>query len=345
MSLSSVRKPLILIGVFLGAWLALKYLLPVLLPFVLGGLLALAAEPMVGFSVRRLRLPRGWAAGLGVTATLLLLLTVLSLSGAVIVKELGNLAGAVPDLEDTARQGIVVVQDWLVGMAEKTPEGVRAMLTRTVLNLFDGGTAVLEQVTGRIPDVVTSVLGWVPDGFLGIGTGVLAGFMISARLPKLRTGLAARLPERWHEKYLPALKRMRQAIGGWLKAQAKLAAVTYGIVAAGFLLLRIPYGLLWAVLVALVDAVPLLGTGTVLLPWALVDFLQGQSLRAVGLLGIYGVAFLVRTVLEPRLVGKQLGLDPLLTLLALYLGYRFWGLLGMILAPVLATAAKSATEV
>ena len=118
--------------------------------------------------------------------------------------------------------------------------------------------------------------------------------------------------------------------------------VSYGIVSLGFLLLNISHGLLWAALVALVDAVPLLGTGTVLLPWALVCFLQDQHFRAIGLLCIYGAAMLTRTVLEPKLVGKQLGLDPLLTLLALYLGYRFWGFAGMLLAPVLAAAVKSA---
>ena len=344
MSRFSGRNLLILLGVFLATWLGLKYLLPVLLPFLVGALIALAAEPVVGFGEKKLRFPRGLATGLGVTATMVLMLSVLSLLGAVAVKELGNLAGAVPDLEQTARQGIVVVQDWLIYLADQAPDGVRPMLTRTVLQLFDGGTAVLEQVTSRLPKMVTSALGWVPDGFLGIGTGVLAGFMISARLPKIKQGIREKLPPSWHTRYLPALKRMRHALGGWLKAQAKLAAVTYAIVTVGFLLLRIPYAPLWAGLVALVDAVPLLGTGTVLLPWALVRYLQGSHLQAVGLLGIYGAAFLTRTVLEPRLVGRHLGLDPLMTLLTLYLGYRFWGFLGMILAPILATAAKSVAD-
>ena len=96
-----------------------------------------------------------------------------------------------------------------------------------------------------------------------------------------------------------------------------------------------------ALLVALVDAVPVLGTGTVLVPWGAVLMLQGQTLKGLGLLGIWVAAVLTRTVLEPRLVGKHLGLDPLLTLLFLYVGYRFWGILGMIFAPMLAAAGKS----
>jgi predicted PurR-regulated permease PerM len=116
-------------------------------------------------------------------------------------------------------------------------------------------------------------------------------------------------------------------------------SITFGILTVGFWLLRIPYGIMWALLIALVDAVPVLGTGTVLVPWALVRLFQGDSLQGIGLLCVYGAAALVRTVLEPRLVGHQLGLDPLATLGALYVGYRFWGFFGMIITPLLASAA------
>lgn len=344
MASPSVRKALTVLGIFLAVWLGLKYLLPVLLPFLLGAMIALGAEPMVSLGVRRLRLPRWLAAGVGVTVTLVLLLTTLWLVGALAVKELGNLAGAVPDIQQTAQQGLTLLQDWLVGIADRAPDGLRSLLTQIVLDFFGSGTALLQQVTGRLPGLLTSLLGWIPDGAVGLGTGILAGFMISARLPKIKSLLARRLPAAWRETYLPALQRMRKALGGWFKAQLKLMAVTYGIVTAGLLILNISYGPVWALLVALVDAVPVLGTGTVLIPWALISLLQHQPLQAVGLLCTYAAAFLTRTVLEPRLVGKQLGLDPLVTLIFFYIGYKFWGVLGMLLAPMLATAAKSLTE-
>ena len=112
--------------------------------------------------------------------------------------------------------------------------------------------------------------------------------------------------------------------------------LTWLTVSVGFWVLGIRGGFLWAMLVALVDAVPMLGTGLVLLPWALVSFLQGLQLRAVGLCVLVGVAAVLRTTLEPRLVGKQLGLDPLVTLVCLYVGYRLWGFLGLLFAPMLA---------
>ena len=127
---------------------------------------------------------------------------------------------------------------------------------------------------------------------------------------------------------------------GWLKAQLRLSGVTFLISLAGLLLLSVSYAPLWALVIAAVDAVPMLGTGTVLLPWAMVCLLQGRRILALGLAGLYLAAMLTRTALEPRLVGKHLGLDPLMTLAALYVGYRLWGIGGMILSPLLAVTVS-----
>lgn len=339
----SVRKVLMVLGIFVAVWLGVRYLLPIVLPFLIGTMIALAAEPAVGFGVKRLKLPRGLSSSLGVSLTLILLTGVMSLVGAIAVKELGSLAGVIPNVQGTLEQGMTLLQDWLIGIANRMPENARNLAAGTILEVFDGGSVLLNQVTSRVPGMVSSLLGWIPNGALGLGTGILSGFMISARLPRIKENLSARLPDSWRDKWLPNLRRVRKSLWGWMKAQGKLAAVTYCIVTVGFLLLRVRYGPAWAVLVAVVDAVPVLGTGTVLIPWAVVSLLQGQSLRGFGLLAVYGTAMLTRTILEPKLVGKQLGLDPLATLLFLYVGYRFWGLLGMILAPMLASAAKSLT--
>ena len=341
MEREKIRRAVLLGGAFLGAWVCLRYFLPLFLPFALGWLLALAAEPAVQFGIR-LKLPRWAASGIGVTATLLLLFTLVSVVGAAIVRELGVLAGRLPDLQTTAQETVDRLRGFLEDAASRAPENMRPLVNRSVKRLFSSGTELVEQATVRLPGVVSGILGRVPDGALGMGTGILSCFMFSARMPRLKAGIAQKLPESWKTQLLPALKRGKNALLGWLKAQAKLAVITYGIVAAGFLLLRIPYGPLWAAGVALVDAVPILGTGTVLLPWALVCLLQRDHLRSVGLLCIYGTAFFARTVLEPRLVGRHLGLDPLVTLVCLYLGYRFWGILGMLFAPMLAAALMAA---
>lgn len=336
--LSPNVKKLLLAVLFLAAgWVAIRWLLPVLLPFLLGGLLALAAEPAVSFGVRRLHLRRGLAAGIGVSLTLVFLSGLILMVAAGIVRQLGRLSAVVPDLES----GAAVLKDWLVSAADSAPERVRVLAQRTVLEFFDDGTAVMRGISDRIPGMLSGLVTGAASSVLSIGTGLLAAFLISIRLPRLRRQLAQWLPESWYTQYLPALRKLRSSLLGWLKAQGKLALVTWGVVFVGFVVLRIPYAAVWSALVALVDAVPILGTGTVLVPWSVVRFLQGDNLQGVGLLCIYGAAAVTRTVLEPKLIGRQLGLDPLATLVALYVGFRFWGIPGLLVTPILASAGKT----
>lgn len=328
--------------VFVGLWLFFRYLFPVLLPFGMGLLLALAAEPAVHFGSSSLKLPRWAATGLGVSLTLLILLTLTGAVGAVMVKELGVLARRLPDLQKTAGDTVVRLQVFLETAADSAPESIRPIMTRAVNGMFSSSAELVDQLTVRLPGAVSGFLSRVPDSVLGIGTGILSAFMVSARLPRLKRTVEEKMPDALQNQLIPAIKRSKAAILGWLKAQLKLCGITFCVLAVGFLLLRIPYGILWAAVIALVDAVPLLGTGTVLIPWALISLFQQRHLRAIGLLCLFGAAVLTRTVLEPRLVGRHLGIDPLVTLIFLYLGYRFWGLAGMLLAPMVVAAVTAA---
>ena len=344
MSSPTARKALTTGAVFISVWLGLKYVAPLMFPFFIGTVLAVAAEPVVSLGERRLNLPRWLCSGVGVMLTLILLSTTLYLLFALVFRELGYLAEALPDLQHSANQSMNVLQDYLLTLSARTPKSIRPVLTQTVVNMFDGSSTVLHQLSERIPSVVTLFLSRIPDRALGLGTGILAAFMISARLKRIKAYLAKRLPPAWKEKYLPALSRLRKALGGWLKAQLKLMLITSAIVTLGLFLLRVPYAPIWSVLIALVDAVPVLGTGTVLIPWAFVNLLRGLPFQAVGILCVYGVCALTRSVLEPRLVGRQLGIDPLVTLVFFYIGYKFFGFWGILLAPLLATAVKTLTE-
>lgn len=340
--MSFVQKYLYLLCALFTAWLAVRYALPVLLPFLLGALLALAAEPAVRFGTDTLRLPRWAGAGLGVSLTLVVLGGLLWLFGSALVREMGVLAQALPNLQDTAQQGIDLLQSKVVELSEHLPAGLGQMLSSSVTSVTGNGSAVLEQTAMRLPSMLSSAVGKMSNGLIGLGTAVISGFLISSRLPQLRQVISRRLPDTWKEKVLPALRRIRKTLGGWLKAQGLLMLVTFAIVCAGLLLLRISYGPVWAVLIAIVDAVPMLGTGTVLLPWALIALLRGSGLQALGLVCIFACAAVTRSVLEPKLLGRHMGLDPLATLLAMYAGYRFFGLWGLVLAPITAAAAKAA---
>lgn len=323
----------------LAAWIFIKYLLPIAIPFLIGGMIAFAAEPGVSLLQHRLKWKRVPAVGLCVSLTLLLFAGLTCLLTAIILKELGSVSQYAPAVGRTVEQGMVVLEDFMVGLADKAPENIRPVLIQTVLNTFRDGSAVVDQVVDRVPGMVTAFVGWISRGALTVGTGILAGFLISARLPRIKAWAKRHLPENWN--ILPQIKRAKGAFSGWFRAQIKLMLVTWAEVTFGFLLLKIPYAPLWAGAVALVDAVPVLGTGTVLVPWSLILFLQGNAARGGGMLLLFIITWLTRSVLEPRLVGKSLGLDPLLSLMAFYAGFRLWGIPGMILTPVAAAVLKN----
>ena len=231
------------------------------------------------------------------------------------------------------------LEEYLVSLASHAPGTTGQLLTNSVENFFSDGTAVVNQITARLLSAATSIVTQIPDSALGFATWLLASFMISAKLPKLRQWLKQQLSGQRQQQLINGLQQLKKNILGWFSAQLKLMAITFLVLTGGFLLLQIRYGPLWAVLISLVDALPVLGTGTVLIPWSLICFLQGQTIRGVGLLGIYVTAWLLRSILEPKFIGKQLGLDPLVTLVAMYTGYQLWGLLGMIFSPLLAVTA------
>ncbi len=317
-------------------WFFLRWGLPICLPFLLGFLLAMAAEPLVYFGNQRLKLPRSVAAGIGVTVTLGILFLLLTMLGAILVRQLRTLVGLAPDLADRAQDGLAALRQWLLALSEKAPESLRPTVQRGVENVFNGSSALVEQVAGKLLSMATGVVSKLPDSALGLATWLLASFMFSAKLPQIRELLRDKLPKNVKEQWIPMLKRMKTALSGWLGAQLKLMGLSFLTLLVGFWLLRIRYAPVWAAIIAFLDALPVLGTGTILVPWGVVCFLQGDTPRALGLLALFGVTALVRTLLEPKLVGKQLGLDPLVTLAAMYAGYRLWGITGMLFAPLLA---------
>ena len=336
-----VHKGFFALILLILVWLTGKFLLPFGFPFLLGTGLALAAEPVVRLGVNRLKLGRGAAAGIGVTLTVCLILGVVVLLGGLLVREAGSLAQKLPAM---AKESAGLLEEALTSLSVKAPEPVGSVLTGSIHRFFQDSSALTDQAVQKMPGVVSGFLGKVPGKAMSLGTGILSGYFISARLPKIKTWAKTNLPIAWEEKVFPTLRHLRSSLGKWLVAQGKLMAITYGIVALGLLLLGIPYAFAWAILVAAVDAIPLLGTGTVLIPWALTKLLQGEVLIAAGMTLLYLLAMITRTVLEPRLFGRHLGLDPLVMLIFLYFGYRLWGFLGIVISPLLAATTRALTE-
>lgn len=330
---SSSKRCLRFCAALLAAWLGLRLVLPLMYPFLLGALLALGAEGAADFLERRLRLPRFLAAGLAVGALVAGLGLLLLLLAALAVSQLGGLCEALPSIAATVRSGLELLENRLLSLGAGLP-GYRQAIT----GLFSDGEELVTKVGRLVLGRAGAILTRLPGQTLSLGTALLSGFMICAKLPSIRTRLRARRADPKLETLQKALGKLKNAGKLYLCSQLKLMGVTFCLLFAGFSLLRVGYPLLIALLVALVDALPVLGTGSVLIPWALVCLLEGSGARALGLLGLYATAALTRSVLEPKLVGSHLGLDPLVTLMAMYCGLRLWGLGGMLLLPMLAAA-------
>lgn len=323
----------------LGAYLFLRWGIGLVLPFLFGGGIALAAEPLATALEQRPGLKRGAAAAVSVTAVFLGLTTLLTLLGGLLVRQAGQLSALLPELTQAMDQGREALCGWLSELSRKSPAALRPVLDNTVTELSSGSGMAAAQITQRLPELVAALVGKLAGSALTVATAVLSAFMISARLPRLRQSAAQRIPEKWRSACRSGLKELRTALWGWVSAQLKLSAVTFLQLLAGFWLLRIPHFAVWAFGVTLVDAFPVLGTGTVLLPWSAICLIQGQGGRAAGLLGLYALVWLVRSLLEPKLLGRELGLDPLVTLFAMFAGGKLLGLPGLILAPLLAVVA------
>lgn len=314
-----------------GVWL----LWPVAVPFLVGLGAAAAAEPAAA-KLRGLGLPR-WLGSVCAVSGLYLLV---GLGGwlllHILLRELWRLFRALPELAGSLAIPVEELRQRLLELAGRFPDGVGDALEQGVRNFFRSGAGLGQRLYDWAFSAASRLLAGLPDLGLFLLTAVLAGFMISAKLPRLQALWQQKAPPQV-ERVLAAVKRTLLA---WLMAQSKLMAITWAMLTVGFLLLQVEYACLLGLGIAVLDALPVLGTGCVLIPWALVCFLRGNTARGIGLLLIYGTAALTRTALEPRLLGKQMGLDPLLTLLAMYAGYRFFGVAGLILFPMLALMAR-----
>lgn len=335
------KKPFFFLMALFLLWLTLRFALPLFAPFLLGTLLAVTAEPMVRFLTNRLHLPRWAGTGIAISIAFALLFALLLALCGFALREMRVLSGVVPDLEATIQNGSALLQGWLLSIVSRVPGNARMVLREGIRSFFSNGATLFQQSVRWLLGIAGNLLSHLPDSALTLGTTVISGYMISAKLPRIQSWLCSHISRERLHSLLSAGKRIKTVLSGWLLAQVKLMAVTFCILLAGFFLLRISNAVYWAMGTALVDAFPVLGTGTVLLPWALLSYLRGDIPRAVGILGIYITVSLIRSALEPKLLGSHLGLDPLVTLIALYVGFRLWGIGGMILSPlVLVTALQ-----
>lgn len=225
-------------------------------------------------------------------------------------------------------------------------EDAAAFLPASLQTLAESGLSMLQQQSAALPDQLASyaaklsakLFSSLPEKAFFLLIVLLASFYAAFDWPRLKKQLSSWIPEDWSRQAGMALHSLRVGAAGWLKAQGRLLLIQCVLLTAGLLLLGIKGAVFLGALVALADALPLFGSGTVLLPWAGLLWLEGKNLCAAGLAVLWLASWLSRTVLEPRFMGHQAGISPFFTLLAMYLGLCSFGFWGLIAAPVVLAA-------
>ncbi|MCI9037815.1 MAG: sporulation integral membrane protein YtvI [Oscillospiraceae bacterium] len=317
-----------------GAVIFFRWLLGPLMPFLLALALSAMAEPLVQRVRRHLKVRRSFAAALVTTFFLLVLGGGAGLVLGRLVLELRQWSARLPE----AIAGFPAVWNGLIDRVEdwyaSSPAFLRSALDALAEQLMEDGPSLAGDVGGWLMGAASSLLAALPDAGLFLMTTVLAVYFTSLSYPAILAFLKRQLPTAWQAKCRDAANCFRSTILKWLRAECLLLLATFVLLLIGFLWMRLDYALLAAAFTALVDALPVLGTGTVLVPWALGCMLLGDTGRGLALLTLYAVGLIVHTLLEPRLLAGQVDLPPITALLAMYLGFHFLGVGGMILLPL-----------
>jgi len=315
-------------------WLGFRFVLPWAAPFLLALFTARLMEPVVRWLIVRFRFRRGFAAAVCSLLMLALMLFLVSFIINQLINGIGVFARNLPEIAGQVGQVFGRLERHLYHFVIAAPVETQAMLQTAI----DSFTLMLEELPSQLSTgllgVAASVAGAFPRTLLFILTYAISMIFMSVSYPQVTAFLLRQIPVRWHERTRAFGQDMISTLGKWGRAQVKLIGVTFVLLTTSFLVLRVSYAIPLAALVAAIDALPVFGTGTVLIPWAVLSLLGGNFTMGIGLALTYATVSIVHSFMEPRLVGEQLGLHPLATLMAMYLGYRLVGVLGMITFPM-----------
>ncbi len=306
-------------------------LLRFFLPFVIGFFVAVIANPMVRFLEKKMKVKRKYGSAIIIVFVLGAVVGLLYLLGYFLVNEIIDLAENLPDLMKEAQALLNEVMDSLHGFYDKLPVGVQGFIDGMGNKLDSWLDKNMKGINLPTISQAGSYVGSFVEGLLIAIISIIAAYFFIADRDKLVEGIKKITPPSVQEYYGLVVKNIKSAIGGYFKAQFKLMLIIVVILFVGFWALGVDYAILLAMFTAFLDMLPVLGTGAVIGPWVVVDIITGKYLEAVILTILYLACQLIKQLLQPKMVGDSIGLSPLLTLFFMFVGYRFAGILGMII--------------
>ncbi|MBR0205428.1 MAG: sporulation integral membrane protein YtvI [Clostridia bacterium] len=318
------------VAVILGLiFLGFKFVLPLLMPFMLAFLFSVLLRTPANYAADRLKVNRRLMIAVFVTLFYMLLAVLALLIGS----ELFTFARTSVSRFNTV---IIPTVERLADAASRWTSHLDPNVVQVLEELV---SSVLLSLRSKVAEIstrlVTGVMSSLPSGFLNVLFMMIATYFISLDFGLLRWAVARRIKEENYNKIIAGLNYCKTTIGKMLRSYVLIMFITFVEQAVGLTILGVEYSLLIAMAIAVFDILPVVGSGTIMLPWAAVSLATGDIKRGLGLLVLYIIITIIRQIIEPRIVGDHVGLHPLLTLMCMFVGLRVFGGLGLLGLPIL----------
>ncbi len=320
------------VALLLLAVLLLPWLLRFFMPFVIGWIIAMIANPLVHLFEQKIKIRRKAGSAIVIIAVLAGVILLGYFLVARLVTEGAAFLSDLPELWEDVEGVLDTVMQNLSDVYARFPLTVQENITRITENMGETISSVINELSAPTVTAVGNIAKNIPSVIVSVIMCLLSSYFFVAERERIDAFLRRHLPEGIRSKFRIMSSSLTGAVGGYFVAQFRIEIVIYFVLFIGLLILRVSYSFLIAFLIALLDFIPVFGTGAVLWPWALVELLAGNFKMALGLMIIWGVSQLIRQIIQPKFVGDSIGMPAIPTLFLLFIGYRIGSVIGMILA-------------
>lgn len=324
------------LGISFCILLVCVFLLPRIIiwfmPFVTGWIIALIASPLVHFFEKRLKIRRKAGTAFVIISVIALVILAGYLIGAQLVEQIAEFIGDVPKLWEAAQEDFAQIGEKLSVALKYLPSELQLTINSITGNVQEYFGGIMESISEPTITALGNFVGSLPNIVISVIMSLLFAYFYVADKDYLSGLLEKAIPDSVLVRLQMIKRGLTKAVGGYFKAQLKIEVWMYLLLGIGFFILQVKYAFLIAIGVAILDLLPFFGTGTVLIPWAIIKFLSADYKMVIGLLIIWGVGQLARQLIQPKIVGDSVGLAPIPTIILLFVGYRVAGVIGMIIA-------------
>ncbi len=319
----------------LVVFVCFKYVAKWIMPFIVGFVIASMVQPMAKALSKMTRINRKLAGILSLILAYGLIVFLVWLLGAKIGGSLRDLFTKMPDYYD---RNILPFLSSVIGMIDNLEAQISPETLHQIYEMIENGVDTLRSYVIRFSSSMLSGIAGttakIPFYFISFIFTILASVFISMDYKNVLGFIYKQFSPKTQEFLTDAKKHVGKTALGYLRAYAIIWVMTFTELTIGLSILKIENAVGIAALIAIADILPVLGTGTVVIPWAIFSLFTQNYYLAIGLAVLYVVVLVVRNFAEPKILGDQLGLNPLVTLVSIYLGYLLMGVLGMIVLPV-----------